>query len=403
MPEAVIVATARTPIGRANKGSLVGCRPDDLSAGVVEALLAKVPALDPGLVEDVLWGCAQPAGEAGYNLARVVGILAGIPQAGGVTVNRYCSSSLQTIRMAAHAIRAGEGDVFVAGGSENVSRFMAGMSDGAPGTHNERFAEAEARTVARATGEGGAWTPGPGLPDVYIAMGQTAENVAEFAGVGRAEQDEFAALSQNRAVTAQENGFFEREITPVVLPDGTVVTKDDGPRPDTTVEKLAALQPVFKPDGTITAGNACPLNDGAAAVLVMSDTRAEALGITPLARVVSSAVSALDPEIMGLGPVEACRGALARAGLTIDDIDLVEINEAFAAQVVPSAQQLGIPWEKLNVNGGAIALGHPFGMTGARIMTTLLNGMEDRGARYGLESMCVGGGQGLAMVVERLA
>ncbi len=403
MPEAVIVATARTPIGRANKGSLVGCRPDDLSAGVVEALLAKVPALDPGLVEDVLWGCAQPAGEAGYNLARVVAILAGMPQAGGVTVNRYCSSSLQTIRMAAHAIRAGEGDVFVAGGSENVSRFMAGMSDGAPGTHNERFAEAEARTVARATGEGGAWSPPAGLSDIYIAMGQTAENVAEYAGVGRAEQDEFAALSQNRAVTAQENGFFEREITPVVLPDGTVVTKDDGPRPDTTVEKLSALQPVFKPDGTVTAGNACPLNDGAAAVLVMSEARAEALGITPLARVVASAVSALDPEIMGLGPVEACRGALARAGLTIDDIDLVEINEAFAAQVVPSAQQLGIPWDKLNVNGGAIALGHPFGMTGARIMTTLLNGMEDHGARYGLESMCVGGGQGLAMIVERIA
>jgi acetyl-CoA C-acetyltransferase len=370
---------------------------------VVEALLAKVPALDPGLVEDVLWGCAQPAGEAGYNLARVVAILAGMPQAGGVTVNRYCSSSLQTIRMAAHAIRAGEGDVFVAGGSENVSRFMAGMSDGAPGTHNERFAEAEARTVARATGEGGAWSPPAGLSDIYIAMGQTAENVAEYAGVGRAEQDEFAALSQNRAVTAQENGFFEREITPVVLPDGTVVTKDDGPRPDTTAEKLSALQPVFKPDGTVTAGNACPLNDGAAAVLVMSEARAEALGITPLARVVASAVSALDPEIMGLGPVEACRGALARAGLTIDDIDLVEINEAFAAQVVPSAQQLGIPWDKLNVNGGAIALGHPFGMTGARIMTTLLNGMEDRGARYGLESMCVGGGQGLAMIVERIA
>jgi len=403
MPDAVIVATARTPIGRANKGSLVGCRPDDLSAGVVEALLAKVPALDPGLVEDVLWGCAQPAGEAGYNLARVVALLAGMPQAGGVTVNRYCSSSLQTIRMAAHAIRAGEGDVFVAGGSENVSRFMAGMSDGAPGTHNERFAEAEARTVARATGEGGAWSPPAGLSDIYIAMGQTAENVAEYAGVGRAEQDEFAALSQNRAVTAQENGFFEREITPVVLPDGTVVAKDDGPRPDTTVEKLSALQPVFKPDGTVTAGNACPLNDGAAAVLVMSETRAEALGITPLARVVASAVSALDPEIMGLGPVEACRGALARAGLTIDDIDLVEINEAFAAQVVPSARQLGIPWDTLNVNGGAIALGHPFGMTGARIMTTLLNGMEDRGARYGLESMCVGGGQGLAMIVERIA
>jgi acetyl-CoA C-acetyltransferase len=402
MPEAVIVATARTPIGRANKGSLVECRPDDLSATIVKALLEKVPALDPALVEDVLWGCAQPAGEAGYNLARIVAILAGLPQAGGATVNRYCSSSLQTIRMAAHAIRSGEGDVFVAGGSENVSRFGKGLSDGMPDTHNPVFADAEARTAARATGEGGPWTPPVGLPDVYIAMGQTAENVAEHERVSREEQDEFAALSQNRAVASQENGFFEREITPVTLADGTVVTKDDGPRPDTTVEKLAQLQPVFKPDGTVTAGNACPLNDGAAAVVVMSDTKADELGIAPLARVVASAVSAIDPEIMGLGPVEASRRALARAGMTIDDIDLVEINEAFAAQVVPSAKQLGIPWDKLNVNGGAIALGHPFGMTGARIMTTLLNGLEDRGARYGLETMCVGGGQGLAMIVERL-
>jgi len=402
MPEAVIVATARTPIGRANKGSLVECLPTDLSAGIVKALLEKVPALDPGLVEDVLWGCAQPAGESGFNLARLVGILAGLPQAGGVTVNRYCSSSLQTIRMAAHAIRAGEGDVFVSGGSENVSRFMMGTSDGSPGTHNPRFADAEARTKARATGEGGAWTTPAGLPDVYIAMGQTAENVAEFEGVSRQEQDEFAALSQQRAVMSQQNGFFEREITPVTLADGTVVSKDDGPRDGTTVEKLSALKPVFKPEGTVTAGNACPLNDGAAAVVVMSDTKAEELGITPLARVVASAVSAVDPEIMGLGPVEACTRALARAGMTIGDIDLVEINEAFAAQVVPSAKHLGIPWDKLNVNGGAIALGHPFGMTGARIMTTLLNGMEDRDARFGLESMCIGGGQGLAMIVERL-
>ncbi|MFA5884329.1 MAG: acetyl-CoA C-acetyltransferase [Acidimicrobiia bacterium] len=402
MPEAVIVATARTPIGRANKGSLVDCRPDDLSATIVQALLEKVPALDPGLVEDVLWGCAQPAGEAGYNLARVVGILAGLPQAGGVTVNRYCSSSLQTIRMAAHAIRAGEGDVFVAGGSENVSRFGKGLSDGAPGSHNDRFADAEARTASRSTGEGGAWTTPAGLPDVYIAMGQTAENVAELEGVTREEQDEFAALSQQRAVASQQNGFFEREITPVTLADGTVVTKDDGPRDGTTAEKLSQLQPVFKPEGTVTAGNACPLNDGAAAVVVMSDAKAAELGLTPLARVVASAVSAVDPEIMGLGPVEACRRALARAGMTIEDIDLVEINEAFAAQVVPSAKHLGIPWEKLNANGGAIALGHPFGMTGARIMTTLLNGMEDRDARFGLESMCIGGGQGLAMIVERL-
>ncbi len=402
MPEAVIVATARTPIGRANKGSLVDCRPDDLSATIVKALLAKLPALDPATIEDVIWGNAQPAGEAGYNVARVVSILAGIPGAPGTTVNRYCSSSLQTIRMAAHAVRAGEGDVFVSGGVETVSRFAHGMSDGLPGTHNGLFGEAEERTVKRNEGGQGDWTPFNGFADIYIAMGQTAENVAEYAHVTREEMDEFAALSQNRAVAAQENGFFEREITPVTLADGTVVTKDDGPRPDTTVEKLSQLKPVFRPDGTVTAGNACPLNDGAAAVVVMSDTRAEALGITPLARVVASGVTALDPEIMGLGPIEACKQALGRAGLSIDDIDLVEINEAFAAQVVPSARDLGIPWEKLNVNGGAIALGHPFGMTGARIMTTLLNGLEDRGGRYGLETMCVGGGQGMAMIVERL-
>jgi acetyl-CoA C-acetyltransferase len=401
MPEAVIVATARTPIGRANKGTLVDCRPDDLSATIVQALLEKVPALDPALVEDILWGCAQPAGEAGYNLARVVGILAGLPDAGGVTVNRYCSSSLQTIRMAAHAIRSGEGDIFIAGGSENVSRFAQGVSDRGP--HNDKFADAEARTAKRTSGEDGPWSPPEGLPDIYIAMGQTAENVAELEKVTREEQDEFAALSQNRAVASQENGFFEREITPVTLADGTEVAKDDGPRPDTTVEKLATLQPVFRANGTVTAGNACPLNDGAAAVIVMSDTKADELGITPLARVVASAVSAVDPEIMGLGPVEASRRALARPGMTIDDIDMVEINEAFAAQVVPSAKHLDIPWEKLNVNGGAIALGHPFGMTGARIMTTLLNGMEDRDARFGLETMCVGGGQGMAMIVERMS
>jgi acetyl-CoA C-acetyltransferase len=400
--DAVIVATARTPIGRANKGSLVDLRPDDLSATIVEALLAKVPALDRGEVEDVIWGTAQPAGEAGYNLARVVAILAGISQAPGVTVNRYCSSSLQTIRMAAHAIRAGEGDAFVAGGVETVSRFAAGMSDGAPGSHNEKFAPAGERTKERRDGGQPDWSPFEGFPDIYIAMGQTAENVAEYSGVTREQMDEFAALSQNRAVESQENGFFEREITPVTRPDGEVVAMDDGPRPGTTVEKLATLQPVFRPDGTVTAGNACPLNDGAAAVVVMSEERASALGIDPIARIVSSGVSALDPEIMGLGPIEACKQAMARAKLSIDDIDLVEINEAFAAQVVPSARELNIPWEKLNVHGGAIALGHPFGMTGARIMTTLLNGMEDAGARYGMESMCVGGGQGMAMIVERL-
>jgi acetyl-CoA C-acetyltransferase len=401
--EAVIVATARSPIGRANKGSLVDLRPDDLGSTIVQALLAKAPAVDPGQVEDLIWGCAQPAGESGYNVARVTALLAGLEGAPGVTVNRYCSSSLQTIRMAAHAIKAGEGDVFVAGGVETVSRFRSGMSDGAPGTHNARFADAETRTSARTAGDQGTWEPLSGLPDIYIAMGQTAENVAEYAKVTREEMDEFAALSQQRAVASQENGFFEREITPVTTPDGTVVGKDDGPRSGTTAEGLSQLKPVFRPDGTVTAGNACPLNDGAAAVLVMSEARAEALGVQPLARIVASGVSALDPEIMGLGPIDACRQALGRAGLSIDDIDLVEINEAFAAQVVPSARELGIPWEKLNVHGGAIALGHPFGMTGARIMTTLLNGLDDAGARYGLESMCVGGGQGMAMVVERLS
>jgi acetyl-CoA C-acetyltransferase len=401
MSEAVIVAASRTPIGRANKGSLVDARPDDLAAFIVQDVLAKVPALDPSEVEDVMIGCAQPAGEQGYNLARIVSLLAGMPDVPGTTVNRYCSSSLQTIRMAAHAIKAGEGDAFVAGGVECVSRFSKGRSDGAPDTHNERFGDAEARTVERAEG-GSDWTPGPGLADPYIAMGQTAENVAEYAGVTREEMDEFACRSQNLAVAAQGNGFFEREITPVTLADGTVVAKDDGPRDGTTVEGLSQLKPVFRPDGKVTAGNACPLNDGAAAVVVLSEARAEQLGVTPLARIVASGVSGLNPEIMGLGPIEASRAALARAGLTIDDIDLVEINEAFAAQVVPSARELGIPWEKLNVNGGGIALGHPFGMTGARIMTTLLNGLEDRGGRYGLETMCVGGGQGMAMIIERL-
>jgi acetyl-CoA C-acetyltransferase len=402
MPEAVIVATARSPIGRANKGSLVDCRPDDLTATIIKAALAKVPQLDPSLVEDVIVGCGQPAGESGTNIARVAAILAGLPDAPGTTVNRYCSSSLQTIRMAAHAIRAGEGDVFVSAGVETVSRFAHGMADNGAAA-NPLFGDAHARTKQREQGGQGPWKPADGLPDIYIAMGQTAENVAELENVSREEMDEFAALSQQRAVQSQENGFFEREITPITTPDGTVVGKDDGPRAGTTVEKLSQLKPVFRPDGKVTAGNACPLNDGAAAVIVMSDTKARELGITPLARIVASGVSALDPEIMGLGPIEACRQTLKRAGMTIDDIDLVEINEAFAAQIIPSAKHLGIPWEKLNVKGGAIALGHPFGMTGARIMTTLLNALEDEGKTFGLESMCVGGGQGMAMIVERLS
>src|SRR5882762_3277756 len=399
MPDAVIVSTARSPIGRATKGSLIECRPDDLTATIVRAVLAKVPQLDPDAIEDLLLGCGEPAGEAGFNLARVVAILAGMPDVPGVTVNRYCSSSLQTIRMAFHAIRAGEGDVFIAAGVETVSRFQFGAADTGP--HNAKFSDAEKRTQERTNGAS-SWEPPSGLPDIYIAMGQTAENVRLAENVGRREMDEFAALSQQRAVESQKNGFFEREITPVTLPDGTVVSKDDGPREGTTVEKLAELKPVFRPDGEVTAGNACPLNDGAAAVIVMSDTKANELGLTPLARVVASGVSALTPEIMGLGPIEASRQALKRAGLTIDDIDLAEINEAFAAQAVPSAKHLGIPMEKLNVHGGAIALGHPFGMTGARIMTTLINGLQTDGKRYGLETMCVGGGQGMAMIVEKL-
>ncbi len=401
MPEAVIVATARTPIGRAFKGSLVELRPDDLTAFIVRAALEKVPELDPHSVEDLMVGCGQPAGESGFNVARVAAVLAGLDDVPGVTINRYCSSSLQTIRMAAHAIRAGEGDVFIAAGVETISRIGSGAADSGAAM-NPLFTDAIARTFERTPKAGAPWTPQSGLPDVYIAMGQTAENVAEFEKVSRLEQDEFALRSQELAVAHQKNGFFDREITPVTTPDGTVVTKDDGPRDGTTLEKLQSLQPVFREGGTVTAGNACPLNDGAAAVVVMSDTRAKELGITPLARVVSSGVSALNPEIMGLGPIEASRQALARAGMSVADIDLFEINEAFAAQVLPSAKHLEIPLDKLNIRGGAIALGHPFGMTGARIMATLINSLEDADKRFGLETMCVGGGQGMAMIIERL-
>ncbi|MGK2930021.1 MAG: acetyl-CoA C-acetyltransferase [Acidimicrobiales bacterium] len=400
MPEAVIVATSRTAIGRANKGSLVDARPDDLTAFILEDVLGKVPSLDPAMVEDVMLGCGQPAGEAGYNLARVAAVMAGMDGVPGVTVNRYCSSSLQTIRMAAHAIKAGEGDCFISAGVETVSRYAHGAADVGP--HNGAFSDAEARTAERAGGDAPSWEPPAGLPDIYIAMGQTAENVVQAEGVGRREMDEWAARSQQRAVESQENGFFDREISAYTLPDGTVVSKDDGPRAGTTVEKLSELKPVFRPDGSVTAGNACPLNDGAAAVIVMSDTKARELGITPLARIVSSGVTGLNPEIMGMGPVGASRQALERAGMTMDDIDLVEINEAFAAQVLPSAKHLGIDLDKLNVKGGSIALGHPFGMTGARIMTTLLNALEDDDKQFGLETMCVGGGQGMAMIVERL-
>ena len=400
MPEAVIVATARSPIGRANKGSLKDMRPDDLAAQIVRALMAKVPQVKGSEVEDLIMGIGQPAGEGGFNIGRMVAILAGLDDVPGVTVNRYCSSSLQTIRMAAHAIRAGEGDCFIAAGVETVSRYASGASDSAP---NAIFKDSSVRTRARAEGGAPVWTPPTGLPDAYIAMGQTAENVREIEGVTREEMDAFAARSQQLAVKNQQNGFFDREISALTLPDGTVVTKDDGPRDGTTAEGLAQLKPAFRPDGQITAGNACPLNDGAAAVMVMSATKAKQLGLTPLARIISSGVSGLNPEIMGLGPIEACRQAMKRAGMTINDIDLVEINEAFAAQVIPSAKHLGIDMDKLNIHGGGIALGHPFGMTGARIMTTLINGLQTTGKTVGMESMCVGGGQGMAMIVERLS
>jgi acetyl-CoA C-acetyltransferase len=400
MPEAVIVATARSPIGRANKGSLTTLRPDDMSVQIVEALMKKVPQVQGSDIDDLMMGIGQPAGEGGFNIARVVAVLAGLDDVPGVTVNRYCSSSLQTIRMAFHAIKAGEGDCFISAGVETVSRYATGASDTAP---NAVFKPSGERTKLRAQGGQGPWTPPSGLPDMYIAMGQTAENVVEAEGVTREEMDRFGVRSQNLACEFAENGFFEAEITPLVLEDGTVVSKDDGPRPGTNYETVSQLKPVFRPDGTITAGNACPLNDGAAAVMVMSDTKAKQLGLTPLARIVASGVSGLNPEIMGLGPIEACKQALARAGMTIDQIDLVEINEAFAAQVIPSAKHLGIPMEKLNVHGGAIALGHPFGMTGARIMTTLIHGLQYEDKTYGLESMCVGGGQGMAMIVERLS
>ena len=399
MPEALIVATCRTPIGRAVKGSLTEARPDDMSAFIIGDVLSKVPELDAAEVEDVIWGIGQPGGEGGYNIARVASILAGV-NAPGVTVNRYCSSSLQTIRMAAHAIKAGEGDCFVAGGVETVSRYEYGAADSGP--HNDDFAAAEGRTAERTTGGAESWAPPQGLPDIYIAMGQTAENVAQYKGVSRQAQDEWGVLSQNRAEAARNRGFFEREITPYPLSDGNEVRRDDGIREGTTLEGVSQLRPVFRPDGTVTAGNCCPLNDGAAAVVVMSDAKAASVGAKPLARIVATGVSALNPEIMGLGPVDACRQALGRAGMTIDDIDHVEINEAFAAQVLPSADDLGIDYDKLNPNGGSIALGHPFGMTGSRIMCTLLNGLEDADNTIGLESMCVGGGQGMAMIVERL-
>ena len=407
MTEAVIVATARTPIGRAFKGSLKDIRPDDLSAQVVAGLLAKLPQLDPALVEDLYWGCAEPSGKHGSNIARVIAVLAGLDHLPAATVNRFCASSTQTMRMAFHAIKAGEGDIFISGGVECVSQYTNWAGAGAvqADTQNPRFAPAAERRAAMAA-DNRTWTDPRDeglLPDIYIQMGQTAENVATSRGVSRARQDEWGVTSQNRAEKAISEGFFAREILPVTVPDGTQVSTDDGPRAGVTLEAVSGLQPVFRAEGTVTAGNCCPLNDGASGVVIMSDQRAKNLGITPLARIVSTGVSGLSPEIMGMGPVEASRQALARAGMSIGDLDLYEINEAFAAQVLPSADDLGMDLDKLNVHGGAIALGHPFGSTGTRIMTTLLNGLASRDGQFGLETMCVGGGQGMAIIVERLS
>lgn len=405
MPEAVIVSTARSPIGRAMKGSLRDMRPDDLAVQMIRAALDKVPALDPRDIDDLMMGCGQPGGEAGFNIARVVAVELGYDFLPGTTVNRYCSSSLQTTRMAFHAIKAGEGHAFISAGVETVSRFPKGTPDSWPDTKNPLFNGARERCDAAALGAEEWHDPRADdqLPDVYIAMGQTAENVVLSTGISREDQDRWGVRSQNRAEEAINSGFFAREISPVTLPDGSVVSTDDGPRAGTTYEAVSQLKPVFRPNGTVTAGNACPLNDGAAAVVVMSDTRAKELGLTPLARIVSTGVSGLSPEIMGLGPVEAVRRALRHAGMSISDIDLFEINEAFAVQVLGSARELGIDEDRLNVSGGAIALGHPFGMTGARITATLLNNLQTHGKTFGIETMCVGGGQGMAMVIERLS
>ncbi|MFY0405661.1 acetyl-CoA C-acetyltransferase [Solicola sp. PLA-1-18] len=407
MPEAVIVSTARSPIGRAFKGSLKDMRPDDLAAQMVQAAFDKIPALDPHEVEDLMLGCGLPGGEQGNNLGRIVTVMLGLDDVPGTTITRYCSSSLQTTRMAFHAIKAGEGDVYVSAGVETVSRFTKGNSDVIPGeqTSNPIFDDAMTRTQDRAE-NGGTWhdpREDGVLPDAYIAMGQTAENLAQLKGVTREDQDAFGVRSQNLAEKAIADGFWARDITPVTLPDGTVIDADDGPRAGVTLEAVQGLKPVFRPDGTVTAGNCCALNDGAAALVIMSDTRAAELGLTPLARIVSTGVTGLSPEIMGYGPVGASNQALARAGMSIGDIDLVEINEAFAAQVLPSARDLGVDMDKLNVNGGAIAVGHPFGMTGARITSTLINSLQTHDKQYGLETMCVGGGQGMAMIIERLA
>ena len=387
MSEAVIVSIGRTPIGRAVKGSLIDQRPDDLGAYVVSEVLKRVPQLDRGQIDDVICGCALPGGEQSHNIARIISILTGVG-APGTTVNRYCASSLQAVRMAFHAIKAGEGDVFVCAGVESSTRSPLGVFCDQPDTQNPRLQAGNAE----------------GFPQAYLAMGVTAENVADKYDISREEMDRYALQSHQRAVRARRECIFAEEIIPVPLATGTM-TADDGPRPDTSLEKLAMLKPVFREGGRVTAGNSCPLNDGAAAAVVMSADLARQLGIKPIARILSTGVSSVEPELMGLGPIESTRQALERARMSIDDVDVVEINEAFAAQVIPSARGIGVdPFgDKLNPHGGAIALGHPFGMTGVRILATLLNGLRTRDQTIGLETMCVGGGQGMAMIVERLS
>lgn len=397
--DVVIAAIGRSPIGRAKKGSLASIRPDDLATQVVQAVAGRVPGLLDGPVEDLVVGCAEPHDEHGGNIARRVAVQAGFDQVPGSTVNRFCASSIQATRMAFHGIRSGEGEAYIVAGVECVSRYRP-----AEDSANPLFAEAGARAREQAT-ETSQWQDPReqgAYPDIYIPMGLTAEFVARHAGITRQEQDAYAARSQQRAVAAQQAGELAREIIPVTLPEGTVVDTDDSPRPGTTIETLASLNPAFLPDGTVTAGNACPLNDGAAAAVVLSGRRAAELGVTPLARIRSSAVSALSPEIMGLGPVDATRIALQRAGLTVSDLDAVELNEAFAAQVIPSARQLGLDEETLNPHGGAIALGHPFGATGVRMLGSLINDLQTLDGQLGLATLCVGGGQGMAMVIERL-
>ena len=388
MSEAVIVSIGRTPIGRAVKGSLIEQRPDDLGAYVVDEVLKRVPELDRHQVDDVICGCALPGGEQSHNMGRIISLLARV-NAPGTTVNRYCASSLQATRMAFHAIRAGEGSAFVCAGVESSTRSPLGKFSDQPETRNPRLLAGNSE----------------GLPQVYLAMGETAENVADARGITREEMDRYALQSHMRAVRATKDGIFAEEIIPVPLASGVTMTADDGPRPDTSLGKLASLKPVFREGGRVTAGNSCPLNDGAAAAVVMSADRARQLGIQPVARIISTGVSALEPEVMGLGPIDSTRQALDRAGMTIGDVDVVEINEAFAAQVIPAARGIGVdPFsDKLNPHGGAIALGHPFGMTGVRILATLLNDLRTRDATVGLETMCVGGGQGMAMIVERLS